>query len=160
MKFKIATGLLTLTLLGCAFNGLPEGYHDQTPEGISENVEKVFVPPFMEGSSVRLNDEWLLSAAHNKTIFFLQGREVYYHPTCDVALIRDHKEGVTTKVGSLNVGESVFVVGYPAAMPLMSHKGRHVGNITIPKTPCIYGATNATTIGGMSGVVCIMIKDS
>ncbi|CAM0041945.1 hypothetical protein VPHK406_0047 [Vibrio phage K406] len=34
MKFKIVGGLLTLTLIGCAFNGLPEGYHDQTPEGI------------------------------------------------------------------------------------------------------------------------------
>ncbi len=138
-------------VVGCAFNGLPEGYHKDTPQGIEDQVEKVFVPVLVEGSAVRLNEDWLISAAHNKSIFSIQGREVYYHLTCDVALIRDHKEGVKTKVGSLDIGGSLFVVGYPSMISLMSHKGKHVGNLTIPETPCIYGATNATTIGGMSG---------
>jgi hypothetical protein len=117
------------------------------------SVEKLFVGvPLllgMEGSTVRLNDEWLLTVGHNAPILAMQLRDVVYHPTCDVALIRS--QGIsTTSTGLVYPGEKVTHVGYPSAQPLTANVGQYVGDVIQPDG-CQYSATTASVMGGMSG---------
>lgn len=147
-----------LILAGCAANGFYEGYSSTTPEHIEDYNQKVFLGiPFalaFEGSSVRINEEWVATVAHNKII--LLGREVYYHPRCDFALIRDKtdKKEDYPKVGYIYENDGyneIYHIGYPLFAPLSSHKGNYLGDVTNPTDNCYYSATDGTVIGGMSG---------
>jgi hypothetical protein len=157
-KISLFLPSVSILLTGCAANGFYEGYSSTTPENIEKYNEKIFlgipVALAFEGSSVRINDEWVATAAHNKVI--LLGREVYYHPRCDFALIRDKTDKKTEypKVGFVyeNVGyNEVYHVGYPLLAPLSSHKGKYLGDVSNPTDNCYYSATDSTVISGMSG---------
>ena len=158
-KLNLLLSSISCVLLsGCAANGFYEGYSSTTPEKIEEYNEKIFlgipVALAFEGSSVRLNEEWVATVAHNKII--LLGREAYYHPRCDFALIRDkiEKKEDYPKVGLVYRDEGyneVYHLGYPVFAPLSSHKGKYIGDVSNTVDNCYYSATNSTVIAGMSG---------
>lgn len=157
-KFSILLPSVLSLLTGCAANGFYEGYSSTTPEKIEKYNEKIFlgipIALAFEGSSVRISDEWVATVAHNKVI--LLGREVYYHPRCDFALIRDkaEKKWDYPKIGFVYENDGyneVYHVGYPLLAPLSSHKGNYLGDVSNPTDNCYYSATDSTVIGGMSG---------
>lgn len=160
MNNKILASIIpVITILsGCAMNGLPQGYSKDTPYNVEERVEKIFIGipviASMEGSSVRLNKDWMLTAAHNKPILSLLGKDVYYHPKCDIALYRSSDEGFNgsydTSYGLVYKGDEVFHVGYPIISTIVSHKGNYLGDV-ITDDGCQYSATTAKVISGMSG---------
>ncbi len=143
--------LTSLLLTGCA-NGLPELSTSTTKQ--TQSVEKIFVGvPFLmglEGSSVRLDDNWMVTAAHNKSILKAQLKEVYYHETCDIALYRSQGTS-TTKVGKVYENETLTTIGYPVGLPLASTQGNYVGEIDVDNWDCTMSASTNVTMGGMSG---------
>lgn len=155
MKNIMTILLLSMTAMitGCA-NGVPS-MAGSLHEDIVQSNEKIFVgvPVLLsaEGSAVRLDDEWMITAAHNKFILEIKSEDVYYHPTCDVALYR--KEGVSyTDVSKVYSGESINHVGYPIGMPLSQGRGEYSGDILVEGwDDCTYSATTGTVMAGMSG---------
>lgn len=145
--------LVTLVMTGCA-NGLPD-VNGNIQDDIEKNNEKIFVGiPFfmgMEGSTARLDDQWLVTAAHNKPILEVTGKEVFYHPTCDIALIR--KDGDTNhSIGVVYPGQSVTHIGYPLGLPLSSSKGVYVGDVNVDGWEnCQMSGTTGVIMQGMSG---------
>lgn len=146
---------LSLLLLGCA-NGVPSIDTSIAPKGVIETVEKTFIgiPPVlsMEGSKVRLDQEWVLTVKHNSPILTVLGEEVYYHQTCDIALIRDpavNSKG--NRVGWLYAGDEVYLIGYPLGFPLSVNKGKYVADFMIDTDTCNYSGVTATVMGGQSG---------
>ena len=106
----------------------------------------------MEGSKVRLDQEWVLTVKHNSPILNTLGEEVYYHPTCDIALIRDvDMEAKGNTLGYLYKGNTVFLVGYPLGFPLSVNSGVYVDDFLIGNDTCNYSGVTATVMGGMSG---------
>jgi len=145
--------LVALLLTGCA-NGLPD-VNGNIQDDIEENNEKIFVgiPFFMglEGSVARLDDEWLVTAAHNKPILALTGKEVFYHPTCDIALVKKHGHSERS-VGLVYPGQSVTHVGYPLGLPLSSSEGKYVGDVNVHGwEKCQMSGTTGVIMQGMSG---------
>ncbi|AGG57812.1 hypothetical protein VPBG_00040 [Vibrio phage helene 12B3] len=157
MKFKIATGLLTLTLLGCvSMNGSFVGVDEDTPEGVTNLVEKKFIGiPLvlgMEGNAVRLNSEWMITAKHNNLLI---KETLISHPECDVAVYRDYDPSYgQTPTGLLYEEQDAFVVGYPPTpFPLTSQKGNYLGEVDNLswKGDCLFSALDASAVSGMSG---------
>lgn len=140
-------------LSGCAINGFYEGVHDDSPKEASTITKKNFIgiPPFLsfDGSSVKLDNEWRATVAHNKII--LLGKEVYYHPRCDFALYREKSNDYEPNVGIALEKETLFLTGYPLFATYSSHKGKYIGEVHNPQDKCIYSGTDGTLIGGMSG---------
>lgn len=151
---KLISLLFVLILSGCA-NGIPTmNYSSTTPEAL-ENTEKLFVGiPFllgMEGSTARLNEDWVITVKHNSAIMDVQGLESYEHPTCDVALIKS-KGTNFVPVGKVYTNEDLVHVGYPLGLPLAVNEGTYVGDVNIEGWgDCMYSATTAVVMGGMSG---------
>lgn len=153
---KLLTTVVGVLLVGCA-NGIPTLIDDRISEENQANVKKVFagVPIVlgMEGSAVRLNEDWMITAAHNEFILESTGKEVYYHPTCDIAIYRNKGEGQSA-VGTWNFGDTLHNVGYPTMLPLSVGSGKFIANATNPNTEydqCIVAATEGAVMGGMSG---------
>lgn len=140
-------------LSGCAANGFYEGIASGTPENAFKETEKNFigVPMFlsMEGSSVKYNNEWRVTVAHNKPL--LIGKEVYYHPKCDFAIFRDKSEGEEPVKGYVHQNQTTYHTGYPIGMIFSSHKGSYIGEIIDTRDDCTYSASDTTMISGMSG---------
>jgi hypothetical protein len=134
-------------------NGIPNV--TLTSNKVTERVEKIFVgvPVLLslEGSSARLDEEWFVTAAHNKLILDTTQGEVYYHPTCDIALVKE--EGLGSEVAPLVVNESLRLVGYPIGLPISINSGTHIGFVNIADyVNCTAtDIATATTISGMSG---------
>tara|TARA_Y100001956_G_C4079449_1_gene167711 strand:- start:4 stop:624 length:621 start_codon:yes stop_codon:yes gene_type:complete len=145
--------LVALLLTGCA-NGLPDVYGN-IQDDIEQDNEKIFVgvPLLMglEGSVARLDNEWLVTAAHNKPILEMTGKDVFYHPTCDIALVK--KQGHTDHgIGLVYPGQSVTHVGYPLGLPLSSSKGEYVGDVSVYGwDKCQMSGTTGVIMVGMSG---------
>jgi hypothetical protein len=146
----------SLLMVGCQSNG--KIYHDTsliTNKEI-ENTEKIFagVPVLlsMEGSTARLDENWVVTAAHNKPIFIAQGKlDVIYHPTCDIAIYRSKGDN-TVKVGTAYNGDTVNHVGYPMGLPMSVSQGQIVGSVNMEEYPeCTMVATTGTIAKGMSG---------
>lgn len=150
---KLTIILLTVILSGCAAsNGDITGVDPDTPSSVMDNTGKKFVgiPVLlsMEGSYARLNDEWIITAAHNRPIL---PQKTFYHPTCDVALYKnDNAAESVLDAGVVYYGEEVFHVGYPLLYGEVSQKGVVVGD-TIDDEGCRYTITTAVMRGGMSG---------
>lgn len=150
---KLTAMLLTAILSSCAAsNGSITGVDPDTPQKVLDNTGKKFVgiPVLlsMEGSYARLNEEWIITAAHNRPIL---PQETFYHPICDVALYKD--SSVTESVldaGVVYYGEEVFHVGYPLLYGEVSQKGVVVGD-TVGSDGCRYTITTASVMVGMSG---------
>jgi hypothetical protein len=152
---KFSLVLLLGLLVGCA-NGVPSIDTSIAPEGVTETVEKTFIgiPPLlsMEGSKVRLDQEWVLTVKHNSPILNTLGEEVYYHPTCDIALIRDmDKEAKGNTLGYLYKGDTVFLIGYPLGFPLSVNSGTYIDDFLMSGDTCNYSGITGTVMGGMSG---------
>lgn len=145
--------LVALLLTGCA-NGIPNIYGN-IQDGIKQDNEKIFfgIPLLLglEGSVARLDNEWLITAAHNKPILKMTGKEVFYHPTCDIALVR--KEGRTDRpIGLVYSGQPVTHVGYPLGLPLSSSEGEYVGDVNVNGWDnCQMSGTTGVIMMGMSG---------
>ncbi|QJT71102.1 hypothetical protein GR11A_00064 [Vibrio phage vB_VcorM_GR11A] len=157
MKFLICLiTSLSVLLSGCAVrNGeLPESVDEK---GIVANTTKIFVgiPVLLSlsGSTARLDEDWVLTAAHNGPILRLQGIEAIYHPTCDVALIKRKGTNVPPNgVGLVYLSRPVTFVGYPMGMPVNVNSGQVIEDIVMSRTPgCMSTATAATVRQGMSG---------
>ena len=145
---------LVLLLAGCVANGFYEGIALETPEHVLSENKKIFVGmPYVVsliGSSAKYNDEWRVTAAHNR--WLISKEEAYFHPFCDFALFRDSSgESKKSKLGYILENEEVYHVGYPLGLSISSHKGTYIGEILNPVDNCVYSASDATLISGMSG---------
>lgn len=151
-RLGLAATVLML-LSGCAANGFYEGVHDDTPEDIEKYTDKKFfgVPVLLglEGSSVKLDNQWRATVAHNK--WLLIGQEVYYHPRCDFALIKVEDTGEEPDLGLILDNEKVFHTGYPVFGFYSSHEGKYLADVKDNSDDCTYSTTDATLISGMSG---------
>ena len=144
---------LALLLSGCA-NGLPD-INGVIQKDIQESNEKIFVgiPVLfsLEGTAARLDDHWLVTAKHNRLILALEGKDVYYHPYCDIALIRSEGHGLE-HAGVVYPHQSVTHVGYPIGLPLSSSKGEYLGDAYVSGwQKCLMSASSAHVMSGMSG---------
>lgn len=152
------THLITALFLGgCVYNGIPSVSTHNINQKMMDNTKKMFVgvPVIfsMEGSTARLDENWILTAAHNKFMINMLYDDVYYHPTCDIALIRT--DGVNTvHVGALNDGVGVYHIGYPILYPISVNYGKYYSRASIKNYQypnCEYGLSDASSAGGMSG---------
>lgn len=76
--------------VGCS-NGLSSVSTPHQEGFIEQNQKIIYGVPFIqttEASTVRLDEEWELTAKHNKHLLDKLGLDVIYHPECDVALIK------------------------------------------------------------------------
>lgn len=143
--------LLTLTLTGCANKSFTNAA--DTPE-VSDQVEKMFfgVPLVLalEGSRVRLNDEWVLTAKHNSPIL---PADTIYHPTCDIALVPSKiDQEVEAKVGAGYSHDDFYFAGYPLAHGYTVTEGKYLGDLYIDDWEgCTFSATTNGIGVGMSG---------
>tara|TARA_B100001105_G_scaffold186434_1_gene151050 strand:+ start:9164 stop:9796 length:633 start_codon:yes stop_codon:yes gene_type:complete len=154
-SLKMVTSLVLL--VGCSSVGpLVDNY--LTDNTVITN-EKIFVGiPLLfglEGSSVRLNGEWVLTAAHNSPILFLQGyrkdKDVFYHPTCDVALVREGGLG-RSDLGLVYQKGKVTHVGYPIVGILSRNEGEYLADIVSHDwKDCQMSASSGDVSKGMSG---------
>lgn len=152
-----AIGLAVVLLLGCA-NGIP--YLVTNKSSISDNTEMIFIGlPLilsMSGSSARLDENWMVTAAHNKFILEVQMKDVYYHPECDIAIYRDEvdtSKNNTVPVGVLMFQEQVKHLGYSVGVLLSEGIGTYEGIIKTVEHPNCHAdiLTTAKVMGGMSG---------
>ncbi len=154
MKNLILSAALILGLLGCAFNGLPQGVSETTPPNVIENTYKLTFGFLVDGSSSRLNETWVVTVKHNKFILSTRNPEdVFYHPTCDFALYREPIEEYTGNgVGLVYQNQDIYHIGYPSMMPIVSHKGEFLMDIgSFNGSKCPYSVSTGTVVGGMSG---------
>jgi hypothetical protein len=157
MKMLLAI-LSCIILSGCSVvtNGSFIGIDQDTPEGVVNLVEKKFIGiPLllgMEGSAVRLDSEWVLTAAHNNLLI---KETLIKHPECDIALYRDVDESYgQTPAGKLFMHEEAFMIGYPPTpFPITSQKGQYIGEVKNLgwRGDCTYSAMTNTLISGLSG---------
>ncbi len=150
MKLIIHISLIALLLvIGCS-NGPIVNIKP------SSNVEEVVFKKFigvpmllsMEGSYVALNNEWVLTAKHNRFLFI--GYEFIGHPDCDVALVRINSNlGVRTD--DIFTSQASYFSGYPIGSGFTSTAGHYVGDITVPNEDCTYSAATNHVSSGMSG---------
>lgn len=144
---------LALLLSGCA-NGLPD-INGVIQKDIQDSNEKIFVgiPVLfsLEGTAARLDNHWLVTSKHNRLILALEGRDVYYHPYCDIALVRSDGNS-TQHAGVVYPHQGVTHVGYPIGLPLSSSKGEYLGDVYVSGwKKCLMSATTAHVMSGMSG---------
>ncbi len=137
----------TLTLSGCAANGMV------MPTTKMANVDFKFIgiPGLLsvQGSAVRIDEEWLLTAKHNAS--FLLFDEVYEHPDCDIALIKD-KGKIAKPLNMRLVGhtEKLTHKGYAGFFAIPS-KGRGEFLQYLTTNNCTVGLSDAPIWQGMSG---------
>ena len=88
------SNVLMLFLCGASV-GCSNGFSSATTplkEGfMTQNQKITYGVPLLhtiEASTVRLDEEWVLTAKHNKHLLDNLELEVIYHPKCDVALIK------------------------------------------------------------------------
>lgn len=142
--------IIALTLAGCT-----NGYlvNTEAPLEIESNVYKKFIGiPLllgMEGSYVRLSDDWILTAKHNWPLFPLS--EWVSHDKCDVALVKMKGEG-GLNVGLVYPGDAVLHSGYPIGGGFTSTTGNYIGDVFVVSYPeCQMSATTGVIQQGMSG---------
>ncbi|MFS1429790.1 hypothetical protein LMH73_022385 [Vibrio splendidus] len=147
----IVSGIL---LSGCAANGLV------TPSSNMDNVEFKFtgvpIALGMQGTSVRLNERWVLTAKHNKFILF---DDLIDHPVCDISVYRDDGELDSPMRAVLpKPGGSVIAKGYAGWFAIPSEgKGKlvqyvHVSaDLDLATPSCYMASIDAPLWGGMSG---------
>ncbi|AKO77638.1 hypothetical protein EN12_21170 [Vibrio cholerae] len=134
-------------LAGCAGNGLV------TPTTEMDNVDLKFLgfPGVlaMQGSAVRIDENWLLTAKHNA--FFIVFDDVYEHPFCDIALIKDKGEiDAPANFKLANENEKVTHKGYGSFLAIPSKSnGEFLQYLTVNN--CTLGLSNAPVWSGMSG---------
>ncbi|UUW39711.1 putative serine protease [Vibrio phage VPMCC14] len=155
MKLRYALICSVIALGGCA-NGKITHDTSVLPKSSLEAVEKVFIGipllASMEGSTVRLDDTWVLTAAHNKPILEMQLKDVYYHPTCDIAIYKEPLKGFEITYDKVYIKERVFHTGYPVGLPMSVNAGEVIGNVNMKKYPeCRVVATTGVVAKGMSG---------
>lgn len=150
LKFYVLVFYLLLS--GCSSNLV---FSADIGEAIGHNNQKIFIGipvlASLEGSMARLDENWILTAKHNKVILSVQGREVYYHPYCDIALVRSDGT-VHASVGMVLNGQDILHVGYPIGLPLSASRGKYVGDVFVQDWDgCQMSATTGVVSSGMSG---------
>lgn len=151
---SIIVSCMLFLLCGCVSNGIVVGLHNDTPQ-VTQFVNKRFVGvPFLlgaEGTDVYIGNGYYLSAAHNKLILELQVRDTLYHEFCDIVIWKGRNIGDGVKLGTFDINDTLYTVGYPMLMPLTSSKGTYHGYVYEPDGRCRYFATDASISSGMSG---------
>ncbi|MGR5451379.1 hypothetical protein ACP3V3_16805 [Vibrio sp. PNB22_3_1] len=155
--FTIATCLAT-ALTGCA-NAILNPFK-ALPEPITQPTEKIFlgIPSILsfEASSVRLDNEWVLTAAHNYVVPFLQMKEIHLHPTCDIALIYDPVDKPVTPlvIGTAFTDDEIINTGYPIYYPITGDEGQYKRDVFMPDSywpNCQFSGATTGLMVGMSG---------
>lgn len=141
------------TVVGCA-NGLPNVV-SSVPESIERQTHKVFlgipVVASLDGSYAVLNNEWAVTAAHNSPILDVIGKEVYYHPRCDIALFKID-DGEQVSVGVVYANNEIHHAGYPVYLPMAFNSGKFLGDVVSTSRPnCVASMSDASIMTGMSG---------
>lgn len=141
---------IALLIAGCGNGPM---VNVEVPSVVEANVYKKFigVPVLLsvEGSYVRINDDWVLTASHNWPLFALN--EWVKHPDCDIALVKIKGNGGLD--GALvYLNGRVFHSGYPIASGFTSTAGNYIGDVVTPGYPnCQMSASTGTIASGMSG---------
>lgn len=140
--------LLAVSMLmsGCTFNGF------LTPSLDLKDEELKFAGiPFvigMSGSSVRIDDKWVLTSAHND---FILESEWFIHPSCDIAIFKDEKKGAKKMVMEQAVpNEEINSKGFFSVF-MMPTKTKGIYTEDFYNYSCEVGLTNAPIGSGMSG---------
>ncbi|WP_199438477.1 hypothetical protein [Vibrio owensii] len=153
----IALALALIALYGCSNRLINPLTH--TNEQQTKRTEKVFVgiPSIFsfEGSAVRLDETWMLTARHNYPTLILKD-EVHYHPRCDVALYKDpiNEPLDDIKIGTVYTGEKIQATGYPKHYPLTTTYGTFDVNVKLTSKRfqnCTYSGGDFGVMSGMSG---------
>ncbi len=155
IKESLLVAVASTIVSGCAMNGVPNPFPD-IPDPVSKGVEKTFVGvPLLlalEGSRTILDDEWVLTSAHNELILDAVGNEYYIHPTCDIALVRRNNPMPDYELGIVNLKEPLTHVGYPINMPLSASDGIFHRDLIAGDYPeCQVSMSSASLVSGMSG---------
>lgn len=138
--------LLGLSMSGCAFNGLVTPSMDLKNEELK--ITGIPLLAGMSGSSVRIDDEWILTAGHNN---FILTSEWYPHSDCDIALVKEVKKGVSQiSMTSPKVDETLYSKGYFSSF-MIPVKTEGVYIEPFKNFECLVGFTNAAIGSGMSG---------
>ncbi|RJX75306.1 serine protease [Vibrio sinensis] len=145
--------ILVFCIASCS-NGVPT-IASRLDKEIEKNNEKIFIGiPFllgMEASTVRLDENWVITSKHNEPILSLLGTQVHYHPLCDIALINQNGDG-RSEVGMVYNGESISHVGYPIGFPLSENAGVYIGEVIVDNwKECTMSASTGVVAVGMSG---------
>lgn len=145
--------LITILLCtGCVSNGNISHDTSVVDRHAVENTNKIFVgvPILMslEGSSARLNDEWVVTAGHNENILRMQLREFYKHSLCDIAMYRLEGDN-TSGVSSVPQNNTIFHIGYPFAQTIAVNEGVYFSDMF--DGDCLYSLSTGSIMSGMSG---------
>lgn len=141
---------IALLITGCSNGPI---VNVEVPQNVEVSVYKKFVgvPVLLavEGSYVRLNEDWILTAAHNWPLFPIH--KMIKHPDCDIALVKmKGNGGLDDALVYLN--GRVFHSGYPLGSGFTSTAGNYLGDLTIESYPdCQMSASTGGMAGGMSG---------
>ena len=160
MKAITIAALVLITLSGCATTSTTSQQSENlAQDSMQQNTSKLIagIPFFLSvnGSAAQLTDEWVVTVAHNKTLFKLTGRDskVIYHPECDIALYKG-SVGKPVGVAVPQIGDQLQHYGYPGSGIMQSSaKGTMLGymHITGKWENCSVMASTAKIYGGMSG---------
>lgn len=144
--------MLKILLPGLLLSGCVNGPMNSVD--VNGKVEQIVFKKFygvpvlasIEGSYFRLNDEWVITARHNKALFMFD--EFVAHPDCDVALVKI--DGDKGNEGTYANNEmDLYFTGYPIARGLVSSRGRYIADII--NGSCQYSAATNYVQQGMSG---------
>lgn len=144
MKFYIVFVLLLLT--GCTGIPTPILGFDET----TSNTKYIFAYP-ISASAAQLDDEWVVTSAHNKYVLEITGKEAYYHPTCDIAIYR--KDGKGIKLGIPYAGETLSHLGYAMGLMMTKTEGTFKASVWIKNYPGCEAdvLSDAISVLGISG---------
>ncbi|UPR54558.1 hypothetical protein ITG09_16515 [Vibrio cyclitrophicus] len=103
-KSNVLMLLLCSTSVGCS-NGFSSATKPHKEGFMVQNQKITYGVPLIqtiEASTVRLDEDWVLTAKHNKHLLESLDLEVIYHPECDVALIKRPRQTVIQTGGSIS----------------------------------------------------------
>lgn len=141
---------IALLITGCSNGPI---VNVEVPQNVEASVYKKFigVPVLLavEGSYVRINEDWILTAAHNWPLFPIH--KMIKHPDCDIALVNMKGSGGLDDALVYPNGR-VFHSGYPLGSGFTSTAGNYLGDVFVKGYPnCQMSASTGAIAGGMSG---------
>ncbi len=147
-KKLLITIMASMLITGCTVNGLVT----PTTEIDREELKMAGIPLIFafNGSAVRLDDNWVVTAKHNKGFIFAE--EIYEHPNCDIMIFKSptYENIELIKTNSPKKDEKITTKGYASFLMLPS-KGEGHYIEPLMQNNCRLGMTDAPAVSGMSG---------